>query len=222
MKESLFKYLVTNQNEMNVFQVSEILGMAILLSMIIFVTYKLTYSGVLYNRKFNVSLVMITIVTTMVMIVIGSNIALSLGMVGALSIVRFRTAIKDPRDTTYIFWSIAIGLCVGTQNYTIAIIGSAMIFLVLVVLSIGGFGMNDKFILIIRGLRKNEEAMMKIVYKEFKGSSLRSKNSDEKNIELVYQVRIKKNMTKNYLHELYKVDGVENVNIVAQNGETIG
>ena len=119
MKETLYEYLVTRSGEVNLFEAFEILIISLLLSMVVFWTYKFTFSGVLYNRKFNVSLVMLTLVTTMVMIVIKSDISLSLGMVGALSIVRFRTAIKDPRDTAYIFWCIGIGLCAGTQNLSL-------------------------------------------------------------------------------------------------------
>lgn len=102
MKETLYKYLANPSGGVTVFGALEVMIVALMLSMVIFLTYKITFSGVMYNRKFNVSLVMLTLVTTMVMIVIGSDIALSLGMVGALSIVRFRTAIKDPRDTAYI------------------------------------------------------------------------------------------------------------------------
>ena len=103
MKEILYDYLLSQNGSMTIFDALEMMGIALLLSMVIFWTYKSTFSGVMYNRKFNVSLIMLTLVTTMVMMVIGSDIALSLGMVGALSIVRFRTAIKDPRDTGYIF-----------------------------------------------------------------------------------------------------------------------
>ena len=81
---------------------------ACILSLLIYLSYRVSHSGAVYSRKFNVSLVMLTLVTTLVMNVIGNNIALSLGMVGALSIVRFRTAIKDSRDTVYIFWAIAV------------------------------------------------------------------------------------------------------------------
>ena len=127
-----------------------ILVIAFIVALIIYLTYKNTYTGVMYNPRFNVSLIMITMVTTIVMVVIGSNISVSLGMVGALSIIRFRTAVKDPRDTAFIFWAVVTGLACGTQNYTIVIAGSIVICLVLF-----GFkkviSKDDKFILIIKG-----------------------------------------------------------------------
>lgn len=222
MKETLYTYLSSSSNSVTVFGALQIMIVALILSMVIFLTYKLTFSGVMYNRKFNVSLVMLTLVTTMVMIVIGSDIALSLGMVGALSIVRFRTAIKDPRDTTYIFWSIGVGLSVGTGNYMVAAIGSLFLLCVLSIFSFSGFGKEDRYILIVRGNRSNEEDIMKCVFNLFKGSQMRSKNSTGNNLEIIYQIKIKNNEDKNIVSELYSIEGVSAVNIVAQNGETIG
>ena len=219
MKEKLYDYLISNSNEIGAFKAFEILFMALIISLVIFITYKITYSGVMYNKKFNVSLVMMVLITSMVMIVIGSNIALSLGMVGALSIVRFRTAVKDPRDTMYIFWAISTGICVGTQSYVIAIVGSLFLSVIIFLLSIGGLGKEDRYILIIRGIREKEEEMMSCV---FKAGQLRAKNSTGNNIELVYQIKIKKDNDKGILKELYSIEGVSAVNIVAQNGETLG
>ncbi|GAA0862126.1 DUF4956 domain-containing protein [Paraclostridium tenue] len=222
MKETLYKYLTSQSGTITAFDAIETMFIAFLLSMVIFWTYKITFSGVMYNRKFNVSLVMLTLVTTMVMIVIGNDIALSLGMVGALSIVRFRTAIKDPRDTGYIFWGIVVGLSVGSSNYMIAIVGSLFLFLVLLMFSFSGFGKEDRYILIIRGLREREEEIMRCVFNSFKGSQLRAKNSVGNNMEIIYQIKIKNNEDKNIINDLYNIEGVNTVNIVAQNGETIG
>lgn len=222
MRENLYKYLTTDSGSITMFSALEMMTMALILSMIIFWTYKITFSGVMYNRKFNVSLVMLTLVTTMVMIVIGSDIALSLGMVGALSIVRFRTAIKDPRDTGYIFWCIAIGISVGSQNYMIATVGSIFLFIVLAFFSFSGFGKEDRYILIIRGVRNREEDIMRTVFNAFHGSQMRAKNSVGNNIEVIYQIKIKNNDDKGIVDKLYAIEGINTVNIVSQNGETIG
>ncbi|WP_434796975.1 DUF4956 domain-containing protein [Terrisporobacter vanillatitrophus] len=222
MKETLYRYLSAPNGNITSFDAIEMMGIALLISMVIFWTYKITFSGVMYNRKFNVSLVMLTLVTTMVMIVIGSDIALSLGMVGALSIVRFRTAIKDPRDTGYIFWCIAIGISVGSGNYMIATVGSLFLFVVLSIFSFSGFGREDRYILIVRGLRDKEEDIMRCVFNAFKGNQLRAKNSVGNNIEIIYQIKMKNSEDKNIVDSLYKIEGVNTVNIVAQNGETIG
>lgn len=222
MKETLYKYLATSSENVTVFNILEVMVISLILSMVIFLTYKITFSGVMYNRKFNISLVMLTLVTTMVMFVIGSDIALSLGMVGALSIVRFRTAIKDPRDTVYIFWSIGVGLSVGTGNYIVASIGSVFLLGVLSIFSFSGIGKEDRYILIIRGNREKEEEIMRCVFNSFKGSKLRAKNSIGDSMEIIYQIKIKNNEDKNIISNLYSIDGVNAVNIVAQNGETIG
>ena len=127
--KKVLEALVQMQVQMPVGTIILVLCVALILSLVIYFTYKYTYSGVVYNPRFNFSIVMITMITTIVMIVIGSNISVSLGMVGALSIVRFRTAVKDPRDTAYIFWGIVVGLACGTQCYYVAIIGSIFVCL---------------------------------------------------------------------------------------------
>ncbi len=222
MREMLYEYLVTHSGDINIFKSIEILTVALLLAAIVFWTYKFTFSGVLYNRKFNVSLVMLTLITTMVMIIIGSDIALSLGMVGALSIVRFRTAIKDPRDTAYIFWCVGIGLSVGTQNYMVALVGSIFLSIVLIIFSFGSFGVETRYLLIIRGERRCENEIMSYLFKQFKGAQLRGKNSTNQTLEMIYQVALKNDQQKMLLDVFYQIEGVQSVNLVAQNGETIG
>lgn len=108
--------------------------LAAVLGFFIFLSYAISHRGTIYSRKFNASLVILAVLTGTVMTVIGNNIALSLGMVGALSIVRFRTAIKDSRDTVYIFWSIIVGICCGVGDYAVACIGSAVTFAVILLL----------------------------------------------------------------------------------------
>ncbi len=104
---------------------------AALLGGVIYISYAYTHVGTTYSKKFNISLMTLTVLTATVMTVIGNNVALSLGMVGALSVVRFRTAVKDSRDTTYIFWTIVVGICCGVGDYIVAMIGSSVIFLLL-------------------------------------------------------------------------------------------
>ena len=110
-----------------------------LLGMVVYLSYYLTHRGTIYSKKFNASLVTLTVLTGTVMTVIGNNVALSLGMVGALSIVRVRTAIKDTRDTVYIFWTIIAGICCGVGDYVVAGIGSAVVFVVLLVFGLSVF-----------------------------------------------------------------------------------
>ena len=104
MKEDLYQYLANQGGNMTIREIAICFAAALVISFVIFVSYRISHATTVYSAKFNVSLVMLTIVSTLIMSVIGNNVALSLGMVGALSIVRFRTAVKDPRDTAYIFW----------------------------------------------------------------------------------------------------------------------
>ena len=141
------------------------LVMSVVIGAFIFLSYRLSHEGSIYSRKFNVSLVAMTVITTTVMVVIGNNIALSLGMVGALSIVRFRTAIKDSRDTIYIFWTIVVGICCGAGDFWVAGVGSAFTFLVLLIF--GRVKNDDRLLLIIRSARVNEEKIEALVFQYY-------------------------------------------------------
>ena len=198
-----------------------ILLIAFMVSLIIYYTYKNTYSGVMYNPRFNVSLIMITMVTTIVMVVIGSNISVSLGMVGALSIIRFRTAVKDPRDTAFIFWGVVSGLACGTQNYTIVIIGSIVICLILFLFK-KTVTIINKYILIIKGKNVDIDEIENILNRKLKGYACKGKYLNKSNVELIYDVRFKKETNNKIINELSTIDGVDTVNIVASNTDTMG
>ena len=196
---------------------------AIVLGFVIYLSYYLAHAGTVYSRKFNVSLVVLTVLTTVVMTAIGNNVALSLGMVGALSIVRFRTAIKDSRDTVYIFWAIVAGLSCGVGDYMTAGLGSAGVFLVLLVL--GRIKNENRMLLIVRGARSTEERIMSVITHYFDGRlDLRVKNTTRETIELIYEIPRKtyeKNLrkTSSIDEELYQIEYVQYVNIVAQDDD---
>lgn len=137
--------------QVEVLSMTEILTqilVAAALGFVIYFSYYMSHTGTIYSRKFNTSLVVLAVLTTVVMTAIGNNVALSLGMVGALSIVRFRTAIKDSRDTVYIFWTVVVGLTCGVGDYITAGIGSAIVFLILLVL--GRIKNESRMLLIVR------------------------------------------------------------------------
>lgn len=163
------------------------MAVSIVIAAFIYLSYMLSHEGSIYSKKFNVSLVALTVITTAVMIVIGNNIALSLGMVGALSIVRFRTAIKDSRDTVYIFWTIVAGICCGAGDFLTAAIGSAAAFLVLLIF--GRIKNDNRMLLIIRTARVNEERVEALVFQYFaRKANLRVKNTTENSVEFIYEV----------------------------------
>lgn len=200
--------------------VSVILGAAIYLS------YYITHAGTVYSKKFNVSLITLTILTATVMTVIGNNIALSLGMVGALSIVRFRTAIKDSRDATYIFWTIIVGICCGVGDYMVAAIGSSMVFLVLLIL--GRVRNDSRILLVVRGARNTERRIEAVVFEYFDAKAvMRVKNTTQESVELIFEMPKKvylrtNKREKNITETLYEIERMEYVNIVTQNDEISG
>lgn len=197
-----------------------------IISIAIYISYWYTHTGTAYSRKFNVSLVTLTVLTGTVMTVIGNNIALSLGMVGALSIVRFRTAIKDSRDTTYIFWAIIVGICCGVGDYLVAGVGSCVVFIVLLLL--GRVRNENRILLIIRAKREKEMDIESVVFSYFnKKALMKVKNTTENNVEFIYEMtRSAYNLSykkdQGITQKLYSLGGIEYVNIVTQSDEISG
>ena len=160
MKETIYN-LLAQQGDMTWQQITMHILVSADIGLFIFISYVISHKGTIYSKKFGVTLIVLTVMTGTVMTVIGNNIALSLGMVGALSIVRFRTAIKDSRDTVYIFWTIIVGICCGVGDYITAGIGSAIVFLILLVL--GRIKNESRMLLIVRGARSTDKRIMSIV-----------------------------------------------------------
>lgn len=199
---------------------------SVVLSGAIYLSYWYTHRGTAYSQKFNVSLVTLTILTGTVMTVIGNNIALSLGMVGALSIVRFRTAVKDSRDTTYIFWAIIVGICCGVGDYLVAGVGSAAVFVVLLIL--GQVRNENRILLIIRGAKGKCMDMEGLVFQYFNGKALlRVKNTTVDAAELIFEMprsvyQLTYKQDQDITEKLYALGGVEYVNVVTQSDEITG
>ena len=218
--------MVAQSGNLTIREIAIRIAAATLLSVVIYVSYWFTHTGTTYSKKFNVSLVTLTILTCTVMTVIGNNIALSLGMAGALSIVRFRTAVKDSRDTTYIFWAVIVGLCSGVGDFWTAIIGSGIVTVVLLLM--GRVRNENRILLIIKAQKSLETEIEGIVFQHFNMKpQLRVKNTTPSSVEFIYEMsRRTYNRTdkgdKNITQLLYENDGVEYVNIVTQNDEISG
>ena len=219
--KKVLEALAEMQVKMPIETVVMVLLIAFLVSLIIYLTYKNTYSGVMYNPRFNLSLIMITMITTIVMVVIGSNISVSLGMVGALSIIRFRTAVKDPRDTAFIFWCVVSGLACGTQNYTIVLAGS--LFICLILFMFKRFAMNDnKYVLIVKGSKFDSDDVDRILQDSKSDYKCRGKYINKTNVELIYDIKFKKNKNEVLISSIKGIDGVDVVNLVSSNTDTMG
>jgi hypothetical protein len=225
MKDTLIK-LIMESGSLTTEDIFYRILSAVIVSLIIYVSYWVTHAGTTYSRKFNVSLIALTILTATVMTVIANNLALSLGMVGALSIVRYRTAIKDSRDTVYIFWSIIVGICCGAGDYTVGAIGSGVVFIVLLIL--GRFRNDNRILLVIRGSRSHELELESVVNQYFKGKAvMKVKNTTATTIEMIFEMNKKVyqkmyEQDKSITDRLYEIAGTEYVNVVTQSDEVTG
>ena len=226
MREQLLELLETS-GELTLESILLRITMAAVIGAFLFLSYRLSHSGSIYSVKFNVSLVALTLITTTVMIVTGNNIALSLGMVGALSIVRFRTAIKDSRDTIYIFWAIVVGICCGAGDYLVASLGSAFIFVML--LLFGRIRNDNRILLILRTARLNETKVEGLFFQYYQRKAiLRSKNTTESTVEFIYELsgkylnRAAQENKKSITDAVYEIGGIEYFNLVMQNDEISG
>ena len=223
MRSQIFN-LIKDQSTLSWEQIAANILVSGILGFLIFISYMISHRGTIYSKKFNVSLVVLTVLTSMVMTVIGNNVALSLGMVGALSIVRFRTAIKDSRDTVYIFWTIIVGICCGVGDFVVAGIGSGFVFILFLIL--GAIKNNNRMLVIIRGNRTKEAQIQAVMYKFFGAKAvLRVKNSTTESIEFIYEITanlLSQAERKNNIgicDEIYKIGNIEYVNTVMQNDE---
>lgn len=222
MREQIYQ-LFTNPSDMTWENILMNIAASAVLGFFIFISYFISHRGTIYSKKFNASLVILTVLTGTVMTVIGNNIALSLGMVGALSIVRFRTAIKDSRDTVYIFWAIIIGICCGVGDFLVASIGSAVVFLVILIL--GCIKSDNRMLIIIRADGGCTPMIKSLIYKLFSGKAiLRVENTTSETVELIYEVTQKmirkaEKAEGGITDNIYKAGKVEYVNVVMQNDE---
>lgn len=221
MNQDLLYYITNHAGSLSVQEIIVNFLAALGVGFIIFLSYRFSHSSAVYSSRFNVSLWMLTMVTTMVMCVIGNNIALSLGMVGALSIVRFRTAVKDARDTAYIFWCVAAGVCCGVSDFMIAILGSTILFILMLI--IGNTMPNNRFLLVIHCGTSVSAQVEQSLETAFEGKArLCAKNAARGNVEYIYELtekQIKKKNGADFTGKLLALEEVYDVNLVAQNDE---
>ena len=194
---------------------------ALFIGLFIFFIYKKTYAGVMYSKPFNTSLVLLSVLTTFVILAVTSNVVLSLGMVGALSIVRFRTAIKEPLDLVFLFWSISVGIILGAGLYSLAFLGSVFITVILLVLT-GKVDSSAPYILMLQLENENAELQAtEIIKNRFGKIIVKSKSITDGQPELIYEVKVKNNETS-FMNELSAIEGVQNATLVSYNGNQAG
>ncbi|WP_027099260.1 DUF4956 domain-containing protein [Clostridium paraputrificum] len=198
------------------------LTLALAIGMFIFIIYKKTFNGVMYSANFGTSLIAITLVTTLIILAVTSNVVLSLGMVGALSIVRFRSAIKEPMDIVYIFWSINVGIVLGAGLIPLAVIGSLFIGLFMIIF-VNRKTSDNPYILVLNCYdNESEKKAVDYVKQHVKKHVIKSKTiSSDFKIELTLEIRLK-DMSTDFINKLASIDGINNAVLVSYNGDYMG
>ena len=189
--------------------------------MFIFFIYKKTYAGVMYSSSFGVTLVALTMITTLVILAVTSNVVLSLGMVGALSIVRFRTAIKEPMDIAFLFWSIAVGIVLAAGFIPLAVIGSVVIGLILLVFANRKSSANPYIVVLSCEGSESEKAATEFLAQQTKKCTVKSKTARKGCVELNLEVRLRDDNT-DFINTLTDIAGVQSAVLVSYNGDYMG
>lgn len=193
------------------------IGAALLFAAIMWGTYRLANGAESYEPKFAATLIALALISTILMDLIQSNLALSLGMLGSLSIVRFRTNIKDPRDIGFIFWAMAIGIASATQSYLIGIIGSVVLGAVMIITKKRGEA-ERQLLLVIRGSNTDLDGIQNVVKSCTRTNLVKAKNILSDSFELVYEIQIPEKNGNQVIENIFELGGIDSVNLLAQNG----
>lgn len=210
-----------NVTSVSILDMALALGLSFAIGLFIFLIYRKTYAGVMYSASFGVTLVGLTMICTFVILAVTSNVVLSLGMVGALSIVRFRTAIKEPLDIAFLFWAIAAGIVLAAGMIPLAVLGSVFIGLVLLVFANRKSHVSPYMVVISCADQPAEEAAMDLLRKNVKKCVVKSKTVRKGAIELNAEIRLAEENT-GFVNALSDLTGVSSAVLVSYNGDYMG
>lgn len=220
--QDIFKSsFLANITSISMFDMVLSLALAFGVGIFIFFIYKKTYAGVMYSSSFGVTLVALTMITTLVILAVTSNVVLSLGMVGALSIVRFRTAIKEPLDIAFLFWAIAAGIVLAAGLIPLAVFGSLIIGIMLLVFANRKESSNPYILVLSCDDHRAEEEALSFLKGALKRFSLKSKSVRKGQTELNLEVRMKDENT-DFINELSELPGIQSAVLVSYNGDYMG
>lgn len=192
---------------------------AFFLGVFVYFIYKKTFSGVLYSRSFNLSLILLTLVTSLVLLLINNNLTMSLGMVGALSIIRFRTAVKDPIDTVFMFWAVGEGVALGAQFFDVAIIGALLIGLVMILLTSFKVKGSLPYLLILH-YHEGASQPVKGLIKQIPQCRLKSKTVQRDGVEMTLELRLRNNETE-VVDRFLQINGVYDATLISHQGDLV-
>lgn len=210
-----------NVTSVSVFDMVLAMLLAFAVGMFIFLIYKRVYSGVMYSEGFGTSLIALTMITTLVILAVTSNVVLSLGMVGALSIVRFRTAIKEPLDIVFLFWSIAAGIVLAAGMIPLAVFGSILIGVILICFANRKTYSTPYIIVVTCENSETERAVTDYLKDRTKKCVMKSKSVQKGSIEINLEIRLKEENT-DFVNAVSDMDGVSSAVLVSYNGEYMG
>jgi uncharacterized membrane protein YhiD involved in acid resistance len=192
--------------------------LAFAVGLFIFLIYKKTYNGVMYSASFGTSLIALTMISTMVILAVTSNVVLSLGMVGALSIVRFRSAIKEPMDIAFLFWSVAAGIVLAAGMLPLVLFGSVVIGVILLIFSNKQSHLHPYITVIRCNGAQAEKAAKDFLDSQVQKCIVKSKTATKGLVEVNYEIRLKQDNT-DFINALAAIDGVESAVLVSYNGD---
>ena len=195
--------------------------LAFALGLFIYLIYKKTYAGVMYSASFGVTLVALSMITTLVILAVTSNVVLSLGMVGALSIVRFRTAIKEPLDIAFLFWAIAAGIVLAAGLIPLAVFGSVFIGIIIMIFANRKEHTNPYIVVLRCDGHETEQKATEFLKGKTNKCSVKSKTAKQGEIELDFEIRLANDNT-DFINELSSMEGVESAVLVSYNGDYMG
>jgi len=220
--DDIFKSnFLENITSVSILDMAIALTLAFAMGVLIFYVYKKSFTGVMYSSSFGLLLITLPMITALVILAVTSNIVLSLGMVGALSIVRFRTAIKEPLDIAFLFWSIAVGIVLAAGLIPLAVFGSVFIGIVMVIFS-NKKSYDSPYIAVVTCDGETaEESVQNFLSDSVQKSVIKSKTVSKGIIELNYEIRLKNENTK-FINKLSGLDGVNNAILVSYNGDYMG
>ena len=210
-----------NVTAVSLLDIVQALVLAFCLGLFIFLIYKKTYAGVMYSSSFGVTLVALTMITTLVILAVTSNVVLSLGMVGALSIVRFRTAIKEPLDIAFLFWAIAAGIVLAAGMIPLAVFGSVLIGIILLIFANRKDMTNPYIVVLSCDGHESEEKAIAYLKEKTKRCSVKSKTARKGSVELNLEIRLQDDNT-DFINELSELPGVDSAVLVSYNGDYMG
>ena len=220
--QDIFKSsFLENISDVSLFDMALALLLAYCIGMFIFLIYKKTFAGVMYSSNFGVTLVALTLISTLVILAVTSNVVLSLGMVGALSIVRFRTAIKEPLDIAFLFWSIAAGIVLAAGMIPLAVFGSVLIGLVLLVFANKKSHTRPYIVALRCESHESETAAADFLQKQVQRFVFKSKTAQKGSIELNAEIRLKDGNT-DFINTLSEINGVQSAVLISYNGDYMG